>query len=638
MHFVIGTAGHIDHGKSSLVQALTGTDPDRLPEEKARGVTIDLGFAHLSLKDTSSEKTYELGIIDVPGHADFVNNMVSGISALDLAIFIVAADDGWMPQSEEHLHILNYLGIQNAIIALTKIDLCDDVPFSIEVLRDELIDTPIAEAPIIPVSSVTGEGIDDLRNEILKAIKQCPPPSNVGKPRIAIDRLFSPKGTGTVITGTLCGGNLHVGDSLILQPQGVPTRIRYIQNHRLSLETASPGMRTALNLPDLPIDAPGKPGAQRGNTLTIEGVGKPTDTLDIELKRIARDIPNVKARPLRHTETVILHHGSARCRARIILHDRTTLSPGESSLAQLRLESPIFILTGDKIVIRDGAQQNTLAGGTVLDACATRQGFRTEKRAAFLTPRAEHPDQIATFITTQLQRDHILSPDSPLPNTPFSDSDIHNCIENLIQSQAIIRYNHHLISSRWWKSILKSAESHVKAWHRNHPDLPSMPIEELLKNLSSECPASILQLIPEALEEIGYIRKGKTIAHKNHTLTLPEDMTSEADALLQKLADAGLMTPTRSELAPTPKSEKALQFLIRSGKAIELEPKVIIDKPSFDDASKKIREYLQVHGRATASELRQHLDSTRKVVMPLLELLDERGLTVRTDNYRQLKD
>ncbi|NNJ86045.1 MAG: GTP-binding protein, partial [Akkermansiaceae bacterium] len=207
-HLVLGTAGHIDHGKSSLVKCLTGSDPDRLPEEKARGVTIELGFAHLSLEDDGEK--YEIGIVDVPGHADFVNNMVAGVGALDLALFIIAADDGWMPQSEEHLHILTYLGISNIVIALTKADLCDDVPFSVELLKDELQDTSIADAPIVPVSSITGAGIDDLNTVLLEKLRHCPPHCDAAKPRLAIDRIFSPKGAGTVVTGTLTGGVINL--------------------------------------------------------------------------------------------------------------------------------------------------------------------------------------------------------------------------------------------------------------------------------------------------------------------------------------------------------------------------------------------------------------------------------------------
>jgi len=637
MHLIIGTAGHIDHGKSSLVQALTGTDPDRLPEEKARGVTIDLGFAHLSLPDPEKNTTYELGIIDVPGHADFVNNMVSGVGALDIALFIIAADDGWMPQSEEHLHILTYLGIKRVIIAMTKADLCEDVPFSVEVLRDELQGTDIAEAPIIPVSSITGEGIDTLKATLLKELRACPAPADSEKPRLAIDRLFSPKGTGTVVTGTLSGGTISIGDTLTLQPQGITTRVRYIQNHSQSLETASPGMRTALNLPDLPIDAPGKPGAQRGNTLTTKNSGTPTDTLDVELTRLERSVPGNKPRPIRHTETVILHHGSTRCAARVILNGTNHLNPGERCFAQLRLDAPIFILTGDRIVLRDGSQQNTLAGGTVLDAHPARQGFRTEDRVSFLAPRAKQPNDLLTALTTQLQRDHFLNENSPLPNNPFSEKDIRQAIDNLIQSQAILRIGDHLLSARWWKSIIKQAETTVKSWHKKHPDLPSMPIEEFDAAIT-DCPADFISLIPEALEKSGYKRAGKTIAHPNHSLELPDDMVAEAKAITETLERSGLTPPNRSDLAPTPKSEQALRFLIRSGRAIELDPKVIISRSALDSAAESVRSFLtqQPNGQATASELKEHLKSTRKIVMPLLEHLDTLGITIRDGNHRSL--
>jgi len=638
MHLVIGTAGHIDHGKSSLVQALTGTDPDRLPEEKARGVTIDLGFAHLTLSD--QQTSYEIGIIDVPGHADFVNNMVSGVGALDLAIFIIAADDGWMPQSEEHLHILTYLGIKRVIIAMTKIDLCDDVPFSVEVLRDELQDTAIADAPIVPVSAITGEGIDDFKAALLKALRDCPAPVDAEKPRLSIDRLFSPKGTGTVVTGTLSGGNIKLGDTLTLQPQGISTRVRYIQNHSQALDLAQPGMRTALNLPDLAIDSPGKPGALRGNTLTTEITGSATDTLDVELQRLERPVPGSKPRPLRHTETVILHHGSTRCRARVILNDRNHLNPGEQCLAQLRLESPLFLLTGDRLVLRDGAQQNTLAGGTVLDTQPTRQNFRTEERASFLAPRAKQPDDILTYLNTTLQRDHQLDPSNPLPNNPFPEDAITNAIDNLHNSQAIVQQSNLLLSARWWKGLIKQAESAVKAWHRSHPDLPSMPLEELEATLksSTDSSPSILQIIPDALEALGYKRKGKTIAHSSHSLTLPDELIAEAKTIIATLERSQLQPPNRTDLTPGAKSEQALKFLIRSGQAIELEPKVIIAKSARDAAIESVRTFIsqQPNGQATASELRQHLDSTRKVVMPLLEHLDTLAITTRDGNHRTL--
>ena len=632
-HLILGTAGHIDHGKSSLVKCLTGSDPDRLPEEKARGVTIELGFAHLSL--THEDEAYELGIVDVPGHADFVNNMVAGVGALDIALFIIAADDGWMPQSEEHLHILTYLGISNIIIALTKADLCEDVPFSVEMLRDELQDTSIAEAPIIPVSAITGEGIDQLKDTITQNLQNCQPQQDVLKPRLAIDRIFSPKGTGTVVTGTLTGGSIRIGDSLIAQPIGIPAKVRYIQSHSQALERALPGMRTALNLPDLPIDAPGKPGAKRGLTLTAQSCGAPTDTLDIHLQRLARPIPGIKPRALKHMETVMIHHGSARCRARVILHDRNHLNPGEDCLAQLRLENPLFLLTGERIVLRDGSQQSTLAGGTVLDALPARQGFRTESRETFLHARAAQPNDPAVYIRTSLVRDKILKAQQVLSNHPFHPDTIRETSEKLIAEGSVIRHNDLLIHSKWWKSLQDEAEKSIRCWHKQHPDLPSMPLDNLQKEIAS--PEEVIGFLITTLSTKGYQASGQGIAHPNHRLTLPDEIEKIAQSIVTQLDHTGLNPPNKSDIITTPAQDQAMKFLIRSGQVVELDPKIVITSAALDAAIQKVKTFISSNGQATASELRQHLDSTRKIVMPLLEHLDALGVTLRNENYRTLK-
>lgn len=633
-HLILGTAGHIDHGKSSLVKRLTGSDPDRLPEEKARGVTIELGFAHLSL--TEKDTQYEVGIIDVPGHADFVNNMVAGVGALDIAVFIIAADDGWMPQSEEHLHILSYLGINNIVIAMTKSDLCEDVPFAVEMLKDELQDTFIAEAPIIPVSSITGDGIEELKQVLIEKFRSCPPHQNSGKPRLAIDRIFSPKGAGTVVTGTLSGGDVNIGDSLTLQPLGLTTKVRFIQNHSHSLDTASPGMRTALNLPDLPISSPGKAGAQRGHTLTVEGSGEPTDTLDISLTRLARSIPGIKPKPLRHMETVVLHHGSTRCRARVILHGQNHLNAGESCLAQLRLEEPLFLLTGDRIVLRDGAQQSTLAGGTVLDAQPTRQGFRNEERVEFLQQRLKSPNDPATFILSLLARNHSIDAKEPLPNHPFSEQSIKESLSQLLASGAVTQQGDTLLHAKWWKALKTDTEKMIKAWHRSHPDLPSMPLEDVSKS-TPKISTELFTLLTTALSDDGYHVKDNAISHPSHSLTLPTEVENDAQKILTTLDQAGLQPPNKNDITTTAHLDQAMKFLIRSGKIIELEPKVVISVKARDTAIKNVSDFITTNGQATASELRQHLDTTRRVAMPLLEHLDAMGITVRNENYRTLK-
>src|SRR5438105_3887106 len=280
--FILATAGHVDHGKSALVHALTGTDPDRLPEEKLRGITIELGFAQLELR--MPDALLSIGIVDVPGHEDFVRNMVAGVGSIDLALVVVAADDGWMPQTEEHLQILNYLGVSQAVVALTKIDLAANETAASAQLREMLADCPFAQAPIVPTSVVNGRGLDQLKEELARALGNTPAPRDFGKPRLPVDRVFTLRGIGTVVTGTLTGGTLRRGQPVVIQPSARTTRIRSLQNHNHDVEVSGPGTRTALNLPDVD-DSPS--GIQRGAVLTLPGLGSATETMDVVLEKSA---------------------------------------------------------------------------------------------------------------------------------------------------------------------------------------------------------------------------------------------------------------------------------------------------------------------------------------------------------------
>src|SRR5438132_10842933 len=290
-HFILATAGHVDHGKSALVKALTGTDPDRLPEEKARQITIELGFAHLQLSAPPSTinsqlSTFCIGIVDVPGHEDFVRNMIAGVGSIDLALFVVAEDDGWMRQTEEHLEILTYLGVKRAVIALTKSDL-GDVETTEKEIRNQLRDTAFARSPIIPTSVRTGEGIENLKSAVASEFSTMQLQRDVGKPRLCIDRVFTLRGIGTVVTGTLTGGRLRRGQSVVVQPQNFEARIRSIQSHGSELESAQPGMRTAINLPDVAVgDGPGQ--IKRGDVITVVDLGTASSTLVALLEKSPR--------------------------------------------------------------------------------------------------------------------------------------------------------------------------------------------------------------------------------------------------------------------------------------------------------------------------------------------------------------
>ncbi len=286
-HYILGMAGHIDHGKSALVEALTGVHPDRLPEERARGMTIDLGFAQLELPSREAPETlHQVGIVDVPGHANFINNMVSGIGAIDVALLVVAADDGWMPQSEEHLQILQYLGVQRIVVAWTKSDLATpESSKQFELLQRRLERSAYSGASIIPTSVLTDEGLDLLRSTLTEMFDLVPEPLDLGKPRLAVDRVFTRQGAGTVVTGTLTGGTLRSGQSVTIWPSGASSRIRNIQSHNHTMESIGPGTRVALNLADVSVRGKGSQSIHRGDVVTHSELGKPTDTIEVLVTR-----------------------------------------------------------------------------------------------------------------------------------------------------------------------------------------------------------------------------------------------------------------------------------------------------------------------------------------------------------------
>jgi selenocysteine-specific elongation factor len=410
--YVIATAGHIDHGKSALVKALTGTDPDRLPEEKRRGITIDLGFAHLRLPSPANVQPgveYVVGIVDVPGHEHFVKNMVAGVGSIDAALLVVAADDGWMPQTEEHVQILRYLGVKRAVIALAKADL-GDVDVAVGSVCEHLAQTPFKDAPIIATSTVTGGGIEELKRSIAQMLAAIAPQRDLGKPRLPVDRVFSLKGIGTVVTGTLTGGKLRTGQMVCIQPANVPARVRSIQTHNREVEAGEPGSRVALNLPDIhAVGDRGKRaghGVGRGDVITVADLGPPTSLLDALVERFG-EMP--QSRALRSSTVVRIHHGSASVPARIYLLGGNRLEAPGQSLARFTLQTPIFAFVGDRFVIRDWAEQHTLGGGIVLDFPVTsarpRRPIAGSAAWQLLEARAAAPDDLGAFVRTQIERD-----------------------------------------------------------------------------------------------------------------------------------------------------------------------------------------------------------------------------------------
>ncbi|CAN5127179.1 selenocysteine-specific translation elongation factor [soil metagenome] len=620
-HFIVGTAGHIDHGKSTLVRTLTGTDPDRLPEEKARGLTIDLGFAHLSLDGL------ELGVVDVPGHSDFVKNMVAGIGAIDLAVIVVAADDSWMPQTEEHVQILGYLGIRRAVVALTKADLVDelDLELATEDVRLHLDGTPFAEIPIIPVSAPAGTGLDPLRDTIAQILRNSPDTDDIGKPRLHVDRAFSPPGVGTVVTGTLVGGQLAKGTRVTIAPGALEAKVRTVQNHGSEVPLGHPGSRIALNIPEVALAAAaGRKGIGRGQTATLAALATTTDTIAVELSRSGREIVGqpATAAPLKTGKYVRVHLGSADLPARIFFLDTSELPPGGRALAQLRFDTPAHAFVGDCFVIRDWARRGTVGGGVVLDVSAHRRKFRNPAQRAFLEARAAAPLDPAVLLGSLLARDRVVA----LP-TLVRSLVPEEAVEAAIAASGAILKHPMLIDATYWAETLAALRTKLSAYHDAHPDRPGMPAASLRGTLRAD-------LFEAACEEFARVPGG--FRHPDFTARLPPELGPVRTRLLDALSANPIEPPSPKELLKSDGDRRAFSFLVSAGEVIDLDEKCALTAPAFAQLRTTILTFLDGREPASASEIRAATGTTRRVLIPLLERFDRDGITRRQGDLRSL--
>jgi selenocysteine-specific elongation factor len=620
--FILATAGHVDHGKSALVRALTGTDPDRLPEEKARGITIELGFAHLQHGDLS------LGIVDVPGHEDFVKNMVAGVGSIDLALLVVAADDGWMPQTEEHLQILTYLGVQRIVVALTKTDLIESADGAEENIRTQLRDSPFLDATIVRTSITTTTGIEELKAQLAREFSALLPQREIGKPRLAVDRAFTLRGIGTVVTGTLAGGTLRRGQSVVIQPAKIPARIRTIQNHNREVEKIRPGARTALSLPDVALAREkNSSGIWRGDVVTLSECGEANAAADVLLSRSPR--LGAKTRSTKQGAAVRVHHGSANFGARVFFQEGEELHAGKTTIAELRFDSPVFMFVGDRFVIRDASEQNTLAGGIVLDADADRRNFRSATQREFLSKRAQAPHDAKVFVATQIARDRVVTRDTLLAKSSFSTEEIAKSAESL----NVTERGEFLIDSKWWNKILRHAAEMIDSEHRAYPNHTGLALSKLRETLALP---DVFDVLVADLCSNGFVRSGETIARATHRPTLPPQLQSAAANIRSALEAKKFDPPSRADLAPDTTSQQALRFLRDRGEIVELSSELVIGAAEFATMRDAIVASLRNSNSAAASELRQLLGTSRRVIIPFLERLDRDGVTRRVGDKRVL--
>ncbi len=602
---VICTAGHVDHGKSALVEALSGTHPDRLLEEQKRAMTIDLGFAWIKLDNEI------IGIVDVPGHQDFIENMLAGVSNLDAFLMVVDVNEGIMPQTREHLVILQLMGIQYGVVALTKIDTVqnpDDIELATLLIQDELTASGFNDVPIVPVSAHHRIGLDDLLNTLQSVLAACPIRTTLDGAILPIDRVFTMQGYGTVVTGTLSGGALSVGDEVEIQPNGLSARIRGLQSHNLALETVEPGRRVAVNLTKV-----SKQDIQRGDVLSLPGLVLSTNRADVVLGCLPQ-----ASRPIRHNETVKVFIGPGSTLARLRLLDSDELSPGHEGFVQLVFQAPLPLRDGDRFVIRIPSPAETIGGGRVL--CAVSPQFWKRNRPMVL------------------ERFQVLSSGTPLEKLVFE------CYENglpmpisyfdnaLLLNQAIaqndlVTIHDHVIHAGVLKAFSESAQTILAQFHREHPLKRGMLPEQLLvkMRLSPENTRVIQALIGTG--EIADDRGAICLPSHKRTITKAQQ---KGIAKLLSLFEAQPYNPPSHKEALQHVEASVLQLLIEDGELVFLKPDVLLLLPTYLEMLRYVRHHLEANEIISVGTLRDAFSTSRRIAMPFLDYLEAQKATRRT--------
>jgi selenocysteine-specific elongation factor len=459
------------------------------------------------------------------------------------------------------------------------------------------------------------------------------PQRDIGKPRLFIDRAFTLRGIGTVVTGTLTGGQLHRGQNVVVQPHGRAARIRSIQSHGRDLEIADPGTRTAINLPDLPV---GPDGVERGDVVTIVDVGEPSSAIDVLLERSGRLNRNVFAgRALKNDSSAYLHHGTARAAAKIVLLERAGLEPGQCAIAQIRLESPIPAFIGDRFVVRDPSEQFTIAGGIVLDPNGARENFRSAAQGEFLKERAAGIDDVDLCIRSQLARDDFVETRTLLAKSHFSQKEIASALSRLHKSGEIVLRNEIAANAAHWRGLILSATALIDQAHEKHPEQRGLELTKLRASLEVESNELFAAMISE-LGANGFERAEHRIARGSHRATLRPEIQPAAEKIRTRLAAKPFDPPGRKELAEDRQSQQALQFLIEQGEVTELNAEIVLLRDAVEQMRSAVVDLISKHGPATASQLRQKIGTSRRILIPFLEYLDRAGVTRRVGDERVL--
>jgi selenocysteine-specific elongation factor len=633
-HAIIGTAGHIDHGKTALIKALTGHDTDRLKEEKERGISIDLGFAYFTLPDGT-----RAGIIDVPGHERFIRNMLAGAHGIDLVLFTVAADDGVMPQSEEHLDILHLLGTRRGIFLITKADLVDaarigEVRDEIELLADG---TTLEGAPVIPVSSITGLGLDELRIEMIRQLDGFEGRRATGIFRLPLDRAFVIKGHGTVVTGTAMGATVRTGQKLRVLPSGIEVRVRSIQVHNETVELAGLCQRVALNLTGAE-----KIDLKRGDVLADDHLEITSERFDATL-----EIRPSAKRPLKNNERVRIFIGTAETLARaIILDEAGAIPPKSCGLVQLVLDEPVVALSGDRFIVRDQTNVRTLGGGVVLNPLGRRVRKPLDAYRKNLDTLRERAGAASMEALLNLQETLALTPSgiAQLLNLPIVEVDI--ALKDPRFVKLSMGDEEGYTTANKWAELKAFALTALTKHHTEEPLSPGLEMEDLRTRLPYEIGARNYRALADRLaRETDLVREESTLRLKTHRVKLGESDGKLVARIEEELRKAAFQPPELKLLAEAlklPPSEigklrSVLSALDREGKVVKVATDLYFARASFDAARAHLTGYLQNHPEITAGIYRDLLGASRKFAIALLDHFDHSGVTTRVGDARKLR-
>lgn len=630
---ILGTAGHIDHGKTSLIRALTGINTDRLKEEQQRGITIELGFASMDLPSGQ-----HLGIVDVPGHEKFVKNMVAGATGIDLVAMVIAADEGVMPQTREHMEICSLLGIRFGIVVLTKIDMVepDWLELVTEDIREFLSDTFLKDAPICPVSSITNEGLSEFIAQLDKLSKDIPGRSTSGLFRLPVDRVFTMKGFGTVITGTLFSGKIEVGEQVAIYPSGIMSKVRGLQVHNQAVKEAQVGQRTAINFQGLE-----KTAIHRGDVVARPETLVPSYMVDVSLQYLSSNLKAIKNR-----SKVRFHTGTSEIMGKLVLMDREEIQPGEETVAQVRLDAPVTILKDDRYVLRSYSPVRTIGGGRILTPVARKHKGADSDAALEIESLADgNPTELIDYhVRAAYYKGAAFAELLVLTNLPAKKLDA--ALQPLLSDKSISMIDkvaRVYIHREVLEILEKRGMDHLDRYHQANPLKGGMPKEELKSKVPPVVSDKLFHLmLGELARKDAVVAEGDQVRRKDHTVTLGGDQADVRKKILDAYQNGGFTPPYFKEVAaslamPPAKAKDVLSLLVNEKQLVKVKEELYFSTAAMKEIEKKLVDFLKQNGEISMPQFKEITGTSRKYSVPLMEYFDASQLTLRIGDVRQLR-